>query len=361
MVFSIALGIATIILPLVALEAGYSNAMIGALTAVSAAAQMGIRPLLPWVMRRFPDRGLVQSAGVLMFASSLLLAASTALAPFLIVQVLQGCSRALFWTGSQTHAVREARVSTGTLAVILVAGGIGATIGPLIGGVVGAGSLWLAVLVTAGVALVSIVPTLALDRHPPFARGAAGSRRRIWRREGVDLGGWASLGSGIWRGLVSSYVPVVLATAGQSSVRVGLLLSAANVAALIGTATVARLDGRGLRIASFAAMPATCVGLVVCALVPGAIWLAAIGLVLAGIGAGVLQSAAPSLAARAVSTEERGDAIAAIGTARALAMVASPLCVGGLLTILPLGVAMAIVSGLVVAPLGLARLPRARG
>jgi hypothetical protein len=53
--FSVALGIATVALPLLALDAGYSKSAVGLLTAVSAISQMGVRMGLAWLMRRYPD------------------------------------------------------------------------------------------------------------------------------------------------------------------------------------------------------------------------------------------------------------------------------------------------------------------
>src|SRR5438128_2472264 len=50
-----ALGMASVALPLLALHAGYSKSSVGLLTAASAVSQMGVRMVLGLVMRRYPD------------------------------------------------------------------------------------------------------------------------------------------------------------------------------------------------------------------------------------------------------------------------------------------------------------------
>ena len=59
--FSIGLGVATVAIPLLALESGYDAAAVGFLVATSAASQLGFRLCLPWLLRRVPDRSLDRS------------------------------------------------------------------------------------------------------------------------------------------------------------------------------------------------------------------------------------------------------------------------------------------------------------
>jgi MFS family permease len=342
-------------LPLVALDAGYSTAMVGVLTAVSAIGQMTTRLFLAAAMRRFSDWLLVLLAGFLLLVSCLLLVFSTELVPFVLVQVLQGAARACFWTGSQTHVVRGDGAATAPLAVLGFAGGIGMTAGPLLGGVLADRSLVLALLAAAAAALAGLAPTLLLDRHPPFAPAPQGPRRRAWRRPGVDLGCWAGLGSGGWRGLLNSYVPVALVAAGLSSTRIGLLISAANVASMVGTVLVARVRGRAVHVSYVVSTVATGAGIGLCAFVADSFPLVTAALVISGLGAGALQTLGPGVAAEAVPREERGDAITAVGTFRAVAMFASPLGVGGLVSLVPLGPAMAVLGALMTVPAVTAR------
>jgi MFS family permease len=348
--FSLALGMATMALPLLALEAGYSKAAVGLLTAVSAVSQMGVRMGLGLVMRRYPDWVLVFSAGGLLAISCALVAWSAAVVPFVACELVQGAARGCFWTGSQTHVVRGSGSSVGRLAVVNFVASVGQLIGPVLAGVVAAQSIRPALVIAGGIALVCMVPPLALDRLPPFSPPKDRPRGRIWRRPGVDAGCWASLTAGAWRGLVSSYIPVALERAAQPVPVIGVLVSVANGANIAGAALVARLRGRTLVRAVGACMVAAGVGAALVALLAGSAPLAALVLAASGLGAGALQTLGPALASDVVHPEERGDAIAATGTFRAAALFASPLAVAGLLSGIALTPAMLVVGLLITLP-----------
>src|SRR6478736_2097173 len=105
--FSVGLGVATVAIPLLALGAGYDEAAVGFLVATSAVAQLGTRLGLPWLLAWLPDRTLIALASVLMLVGFSLLLGSTAPPVFVVAQLAQGAARAIFWTSSQTHAVRS--------------------------------------------------------------------------------------------------------------------------------------------------------------------------------------------------------------------------------------------------------------
>jgi MFS family permease len=348
--FSMALGMATVALPLLALDAGYSKSAVGLLTAASAVSQMGVRMGLGLVMRRYPDWVLVFSAGGLLAVSCALVAWSPAVVPFVACELFQGAARGCFWTGSQTHVVRGDGSSVGRLAVVNFVASIGQLIGPVLAGVVASRSITPALVIAGGIALVCMLPPLALDRLPPFSPPADRPRGRIWRRPGVDAGCWASLTAGAWRGLVSSYVPVALERAAQPVPLIGVLVSVANGANIAGAALVARVRGRTLVRAVTASMLAAGIGAALVALLAGSAPLAALLLAASGLGAGALQTLGPALASDVVHPEERGDAIAAAGTFRAAALFASPLAVAGLLSGIALTPAMLVVGLLITLP-----------
>jgi cyanate permease len=104
--FALSLGIGIVTIPLLALDADYDAAAIGFLVAAAAASQLATRLALPWLLGRFADRSLIAAAAGLMVAAFGILLVSTALPAFLLAQVAQGASRAIFWTSSQTHAIR---------------------------------------------------------------------------------------------------------------------------------------------------------------------------------------------------------------------------------------------------------------
>src|SRR3712207_2091539 len=68
--------------------------------------------------------------------------------------------------------------------------------------------------------------------------------------------------------------------------------------------------------------------------------LAAVVLAAGGYSAGTLQVLGSAVVAESVHPEERGDAIAASGTFRALSMFGTPLAIAGLITVVPLAPAV---------------------
>ena len=100
--FSVGLGVATVAIPLLALDAGYDEAAVGFLVATSAAAQLGTRLILPPGCSLAARPNLIAVASVLMLSGFALLLGSTALPVFVAAQLFQGTARAIFWTGSQT-------------------------------------------------------------------------------------------------------------------------------------------------------------------------------------------------------------------------------------------------------------------
>ena len=359
-IYSVSLSIASVALPLLALEAGYSAFEIGALTAASALAQMLVRLGLGWAMRRWPDWLLIAAASILLAASCAVVAASAALLPFAAAQLLQGASRALFWTGSQTHVVRGAGRAAGALAQVNLAASVGLLTGPLVAGVLSEDSPAVALVVAAVVALLGLGPNALLDRLPPFVPPADRPPGRVWRRPGVDVACWAGMTAGAWRALLTSYVPVALDQARQSATTIGTLVAAANGASLVGTAVAGRVRGRWTMPVLGAGIVLTGVATGLTGVVAWSVVLSATVLVVSGIAAGAVQILGPAIAAEAVHPEERGEAIAASGTFRAAALFAAPLAVAGLVVAVPLTPAMAVVgAGMLLPALALRRLGRA--
>lgn len=349
--FSLALGIASVAIPLLAVRAGYSGAQIGALIALSAASQMAARVFMGAAMRRLPDWTFVAASTVMLAVSNGLVALSSALVPFVLAQLLQGVARAFFWTGSQTHAVRMSTSSVRALAKLSLFSSAGLITGPALAGVFTEVSAGFALGMGCVIAVVAAVPCFLLSRLPPFAPPGDGKPRRIWRRPGVDAGCWSSVTAGAWRGLLSSYVPVVLEAARQTPSTIGVLVAIANGASLAGVAAVHRVRGRWLTVSY--ALGVLAAGIATAAVAPlsSVAWAAAIALGVSGLGAGALQTVGPAVATDAVHREEAGDAIAAAGTFRAAALFAAPLGVAGLVMVVPLTGAMVVVGVLIIAPL----------
>ena len=343
-IYSVSLGAASVALPLLAVQAGYSAFEVGALTAASALSQMSIRLTLAWIMRRWPDWTLVAGAGLLLAVSCAIVTMSSAPLPFLAAQLLQGGSRACFWTGSQTHVVRGAGRAAGALARVNLVSSVGLLTGPLLAGVLSETSPALALGVSGGIAVLGLVPALLLDRLPPFTPPADRPPGLLWRRPGVDVGCWAGVTAGGWRALLTSYVPVALDAARQPATTIGVLVAAANGAQLLGTGLAGRVRPQATVRALLLGIVATGVATALTAVVAGNTALAAVTLVVSGMAAGAVQVLGPSLAAESVHPEERGEAIAATGTFRAAALLAAPLAVAGMVVVAPLAPAIAVVG-----------------
>ncbi|MGH3663978.1 MAG: MFS transporter [Micromonosporaceae bacterium] len=348
--FSLSLGLASVALPLLALRAGYSGIEVGVLTAVSAVAQVAVRMVLGPVMRSVSDWVLIAAAGVLLAASNLAVVASAAVIPFVVAELLQGVARGCFWTGSQTHVVRGEGRAVGALATVNLTSNIGLLGGPALAGWLSERSPQLGLGVAGAIAAMALVPALLLQRHPPFSPPGDRPPGRLWRRPGVHAACWAGVSGGAWRSLLGSYVPVALDQARQSSSTIGILVSVANGASLAGSATAANVRqswvAREYVICTLAAGLGT--GLI--AFFADSVWLAGAALVVSGVGAGVLQTVGPAIAAEAVHPQERGEAIAAAGTFRAGALFLAPIGVAGLMTAAPLTAAMGAVGLLISLP-----------
>jgi len=349
-IYALALGIASVALPLLALRAGYSAAGVGALTAASAISQLATRLVLGAAMRRWPDWTLIAGATLLLAISNGVVALSSAAVPFVLAQLLQGVSRACFWTGSQTHVVRGPGRAASALATVNLVSSVGLLAGPVVAGVLSGRDPALALVVAAAIALSGMVPTLLLDRLPPFVPPKDPPPGRLWRRPGVNIGCWAGVTAGGWRGLLTSYVPVALDSARQPASTIGALVAVANGASLVGAAVAGRVPRRRSRPVLLGGIVATGVATALTAALASHVVLSAAVLVISGVAAGALQVLGPALAAEAVHPEERGDAIAATGTFRAAALFAAPLTVAGLVFVLPLAPAVALVGAAMTAP-----------
>lgn len=349
-VYALSLAIASVALPLLALRAGYSAAEVGVLTAVSAIAQLATRTVLAAVMRHWADWTLIAGAGVLLALSNGLVSLSDSLVPFIVAQLLQGVSRACFWTGTQTHVVRGPATAAGALATVNLVSSVGLLAGPVVAGVLSEQTPVLALTVAAGIAAVGVLPTFLLDRLPPFVPPADRPPGRLWRRPGVEIGCWGGVTAGAWRGLLSSYVPVALDAARQSASTIGVLVSVANGAALVGSAVAARVAPRWSSRVVLGGMVVTGLTTALTAALASHLILSAVVLAASGLAAGTLQVLSLAMASDSVHPEERGEAIALSGTFRAAALFAAPLAVAGMVVVLPLAPAVAAVGVVMTVP-----------
>ena len=348
--FAAALGLSSVALPLRALEAGYGATAIGILVALSALVQIVTRARLGAVMRRISSRTLLLVAPLILAVTFAVVLVVPTLVALGAAWVLLALGRACFWTVGQTHAVRRARNSLRSIARLNFYGSLGALTGPVLGGVLAEWSVETALAAGAGLSLAAVAPAFALDRFPPFARSKGKGNGAMWRRPGVDAACRSGLTAGAWRGLMDGYVPVILAGARNSSTLIGVLVAVANASSVLGNVIIGKLRQRWTVPVYVISMLVTGLGLAVLGFVAGSVPFAAVALGLSGLGAGVLTTLGPNLAAVSVGEQEKGDAIATYGTARTSAMFLAPLAVAGGITVAPLSVALLVVASVLTLP-----------
>jgi predicted MFS family arabinose efflux permease len=348
--FSIGLGVGTVTIPLLALASGYDPAAVGFLVATAAAMQLASRLALPWLLGRFEDRTLIAISAAMMLATFVLLAISTEVVVFVAAQLLQGAARGIFWTSSQTHAIRDQPRPVQRLVDLNVAGSAGTLVGPAIGGILASLGLTVALVAAAIGALIAVIGSPLLRSFPPFDRRRSVGTWRLLRRSGVDIACWSSVVGGLWWSMVGSFVPVILVAAGVGAIGVGWSITASEAAG-----TVALLTLRSLRrdwiqpTVRFGGFVAT-FALVAIALLPTSLLVAVPLLVIGGAAAGTITALGPAMAALVASADEQGDALSLTGVFRAAALFAAPAAVGILIGPLVVGSAMAAVSVVVGLP-----------
>lgn len=347
--FGTALGVTAFTYPLLALESGFSATAVGFLASVSAALQLGSRLVLPYLLARFRDRALMVFALLVMAVSAGALLMTQDLIGFVIAQVGQGFARGLFHTASQTHAVRNPGVASRRLAFVQTTAQFGRLIGPALAGSLAVISLRASLLAAVVLAGAGAVFAATLIPRPPYQRRSRSHRRPIWLRADLAQACWGGTAGGVWRGLSESFVPVILTERGLTPSVVGWLLSLADGAGFLTTASVARWGSSDVR--PFVPLAAT--GLAVAlALLPISSGVLVLGglMLVAGSAGGVSGVLGTAVANDTVEESEQGAAITLVGTYRAGARLAAPATVSGSLAALALPAAMACVAAAVFAP-----------
>jgi MFS family permease len=338
--FSHGMGAGIVAVPLIALAGGYEASSVGFLVAVAAASQLTVRLGTPWLLGRFTDRVLSAVSAACLVASFSALVLSTALPVFIIAQVLQGLGRGVFWTSSQTHAVRDSGRPVQRLVDLNLAGNAGTLSGPLIAGALGAIDLRLALLWAAGAAAVAALGSLALHRLPPFDRRRSSGTLSLLRRPGIAASSWGSVVGGGWWAMLGSFVPVLLVGAGVGTLGVGGLITASEAAGLVALVLLRRVPGDRVSLAVAVGGFAACGALIGLALAPQLLPLYVALLLVGGAASGTVTTLAPALAAAEAGPEEQGDALALSGTFRAGALLGAPAVVGAVVTVAPLAVGL---------------------
>jgi len=346
--FAVSLGVTLVAYPLFVVGLGRSKTAAGVLIGLSAAVQVLTRWQLGSLMRAVSNANIISAAAVLMSVAVGWLVLSSGLVALVASAALQGMARAFFWTGNQVQIVRSSRSTPKAIATLNMMATVGMLIGPALGGFIAERSFQAAFAVAAATAAASIVPTLMLDRPPPFARVGGHSYLELLRIRGVRVGVWASIAVGAWRGLLGSYVPIGLDAAGSSEALIGVVVAVANGAAAVGGYLAVPMEGPRVApgVARWGAV--TLVGTAFVGFELGVALMMA-SLVVGGVAVGLIQVLAITAISETVRPELTGDAVTLVGVARGLTLSGAPLGVAALL-VLGLGPAVLVASAALIGP-----------
>lgn len=355
LVYSASLAMLSVTLPLLALASHYSKPLIGLLTASSAITQLIARLASAPAMRKVRDKNLVAAASLVLAASGLLLVASHAVAVFVTSELVQGVARGVFWTATQSHMVRSRRSAVGRLATVNFISSFGLLSGPPLAGVLVGHSFDSSLGVAALLGLIAAALALGgMERLELFSADRSGARQKLFSLSGVQVGCAAGITAGAWRGLVNSYIPVVLVEAAESSALVGVMVAVANGSSIVGSGLMGALGGRRTRAAFVVSVLLSGAGVAMSGVLAHSPYLVAVAMAASGLGAGLLQTLGPAAAAMSVAPNRRGDAVALAGSFRAGALFVSPIATAGLLDLESLPPALAVVGAALALPVLLA-------
>ena len=343
------LGVNTVVLPLLAVSAGFGAGVIGLMIGLSGLGQIGVRQVVMRLTHRFGERSMILAALALLIVSGLVVQVSTTAFAFCLAHVIQGASRGAFWIGLQSHIVRVQDDPKRSLASVDFLSGIGLTLGPL---TIGAAHGSLTATLTIGMitAALALAPLAHLGGLPLTAVTESRRVTSIWRRPGAAPAVFAAMSTGIWRGILGTYVPVFLNQTGYSTSVAGAFVAIGSACSIAGSLLVGVLGRRHVPIAYYVSALVIGSSLVVIGLVADQAWLVAISMVASGVGAGALQTISSVRAAYVTDMDERGRVVAQVGNYRAIALLVAPLGIAGLVTWLPLGVAIAVMGTMSGAP-----------
>ncbi|MDR2565214.1 MAG: MFS transporter [Bifidobacteriaceae bacterium] len=348
--YSLGLAIAGVMLTFMALERELQLGSIALLSSLSAVTQMGARLPLGWALRYITDKTVMLAALATLAASMAAALALPGLAGLAVAQLLQGTSRAGFWSASQTHVIRSSPNPVKSLSRSTFITSSCSIAGPFLAGWLAQFNVALAAWATIGVALAGLAAAALLRRLPVFSPPATGGDGKVRHRPGVVAASAGSLVGGAWHVTLTTFAPVVLAGAGWTEAQIGGAVSGANASLLIGTIACAHLRSQHFLAgltggACLSALGIACLGLA--DLAPGA---AVAVLIASGAGTGFLLALGPAIASVSVHPEERGAAVVVTGSYRAGALLAVPLAVSGAITVLPATLTLGILGVLVGLP-----------
>lgn len=323
--YALALATATVMLTFIALNEGFSLGVIASLSAASAATQFISRSLVNRLFRIADDRSIMAGALLVLALSMVALLVIPGLAGLLVAQLLQGISRAGFWSGSQVHVLRLGpRPQRRMARNQFLSNGL-AVLGPILAGLMATGEPRLAGGVIAAIAIAGAAGCLLLTKLPLFERVAKTADNRLWRYQGMRVGAFGTLAAGSFNAVLTTFVPILFGDAGWTEARTGLLIGAANAGLLVGSLAAGAVTPPHFSGVVATATLSTSAGIASLVCLPMIEGISVIGIVVAGIGSGIILTLGPTLVSSTVPDAVRGSAVVFAGVFRAGALFITPL------------------------------------
>ncbi|MGO1768455.1 MAG: MFS transporter [Microbacterium sp.] len=358
--YALSLATAAVMLTFVAIDDGLSLGVIAALSAASAATQFVSRALVNGLFRLTSDRVVMAGSLLVLCASMVSVLVVPGIAGLLVAQLLQGISRAGFWSGSQVHVLRKGpRPARRMARNQFISNGL-AVLGPVIAGVMAGDDPRGAAVVIVAITVAGALLCTFLTRLPVFARVKKSPENGIWQYPGMRVGAFGTLAAGAFNAVLNTFVPIVFGEAGWTETHTGVLIGVVNAGLLVGSLASGFVGERWFAPAVTTATLSVGLGAASMVCVPFAAWVSAGGSVLAGIGSGVILTLGPTLVGSSVPSELRGSAVVFAGVFRAGALFATPLMVSAAALVLPMPLVMLAVGVLSSAPGLVSALPRRR-
>lgn len=345
LLFGTASGALSLIVPFLLLRAGESHLIVGLIATLAGLSQLVTRFSIPALMRAIPDRAVVLLSTLLLTAALVLAVFTRAIGLIVLIQLLHGSVRALFWTGLQTHSVRSGRTAVRGLAGVNLFAGLGLMLGPaLFGALVAIAEFFTATSTALVAAALAAFASGRLARYAPFGPAKGIIARAAWTGPTL-LGSWMSALAGVWRGLLDTYIPVLLIALAFSEAEASGLVALSSGSILIGTLLAARTRTSRNRLLYVVAV--VCASAIMFAMPHTEnLWLPlAAMMLLGGLISGGFQTYGTALAADSVPSELKGDVITITGIFRSLAILGLPGLMTVLVTALPLSTVFSVAGG----------------
>jgi hypothetical protein len=172
----------------------------------------------------------------------------------------------------------------------------------------------------------------------------------MWNQPGIDVACWSGFAAGGWRALMGSYVPVVLTTVGLAPGIVGVLLSVAELASTVTLAAFVRFPPRWTRITLDVSIVVAALSLAALPVAGDDVAVAGLLLILSGAGSGPMTTLGAAVARQLAHPDDEGEAIALVGTFRAVALLLTPAGVAGTIGLVGVGAARSGAAILIAVP-----------